>query len=91
MLLKTLAIYYLYLLLLYLLNNKIECSVQHEENGGGVETQISMANVHKDHNAFAFTSFTDPMMIVLVFRLYICVELASIFHCFNFVFVFIGS
>ena len=65
--------------------------MEHEENGGGVETQISMANVHKDHNVFAFTGFTDPMMIVLVFRLYICVELASIFHYFNFVFVFIGS
>lgn len=49
--------------------------MQHEENGGGVETQESMDNAHKDHNTFAFTSFTDLIMVVSIILFFNCVEL----------------
>ena len=47
--------------------------MQHEENGGGVQTQESMDNAHNDHNTLVFTSFTDLIMvvsIVLFFQIY---------------------
>jgi hypothetical protein len=41
-----------------LLTNKTG-TAQHEENGGGVETQESMDNACQDRNTLVITSFTD--------------------------------
>ena len=40
--------------------------MQHEENGGGVQTQESMDNAHNDHNTLVFISFTDLIMVVSI-------------------------
>jgi len=40
--------------------------MQHEENGGGVQTQESMDNAHNDHNTLVFTSFTDLIMVISI-------------------------
>jgi hypothetical protein len=52
------------------LTNKIGCFMQHAVNGG-VETQESMDNA----NTFAFTRFTDMIMVVSIIQSFNCVEL----------------
>jgi hypothetical protein len=59
-----------------------------QEDGGGVETQVSM-QVHNHCNAF--TSFKDLLMVMSILLYYNFFEHISIFPYFNFFFAFAGS
>ena len=52
--------------------------MQHEANGGDVQTQVLLDNTHEAQNSFAFTSFTDLMTVLLLLLLNF-VELVLLF------------
>jgi hypothetical protein len=53
--------------------------MQHEANDGDVQTQVLLDSTHQDQNSFAFTSFTDLIMVLLILLVLNFEELVSIF------------
>jgi len=53
--------------------------MQHEANDGDAQTQVLSDSVHQDQNSFAFTGFTDLIMVLLILLVLNFEELVSIF------------
>lgn len=55
--------------MLLLAKNKIVCLFETRANDGDVEIQVLSDSTHQDQNPFAFTSFTDLMMVLVLLLL----------------------